>query len=257
MCYSCMKKITAILFIAVIAAVSATGISGAEKPSYDALAGKAERFYKYEEWASAGALYTLMIEARPTEVSLYGRAIVTSAMRNMPDEEVALFRKAVDNHLAFDSVFASVEKESFAIGEVNMYEHFLKNIRKAEPWLTRTINNYLLRYYSYRRNPEGMIEYSRMLLQGAPDNERFMYSLAQGYLINGDIEEAIDTYKQIVTNNPEAYDALLYLGNYYSSLPADKDRAIEYLVKARELRQTPYIDNLLNTLCGNTVNGKS
>lgn len=222
----------------------------ADKPSYDALAAKADRFYQHEEWASAAALYKLMIEARPAEASLYGRAIVTEAMREKPQEEIVLFRKALANHVPFDSVFASVERESFGLGQTDLYERFMENVKSSEPWLKRTVNGYLLRYFSYRHNPDGMIEYSKMLLQGAPDNQSFLYTLAQGYLLKGDFKEAMDTYSRIVSLDPNSYESLLYLGNYYasSSAPGSRQLAQQYLSRADSLRSTPYLCRTLTHL---------
>lgn len=222
-------------------------IYAVDTPSYGTLSAKADRFYQHEEWASASALYKLMIEARPTEANLYGRAIVTEAMRDKPQEEIVLFRRALANQVPFDSVFASVERESFSLGQTNLYEIFMENVKASEPWLKRTVNGYLLRYYSYRHNPEGMIEYSKMLLQGAPDNERFLYSLAQGYLLKGDYEEAMETYNHIVSLIPDAYEALLYLGNYYASSSAVGSRLLaeKYLSRADSLRSTPYVSSIL------------
>lgn len=253
-----MKAIARAILVCtiLISAATVTESSAAEKPSYASLAGKAERFYNHEEWASAGALYTLMIEARPSSAPLYGRAIVAASMRERPQEEMALFRNAIAHHVAFDSVFASVEHESFAIGQSNLYEHFLENVRESEPWLKRTVNGYLLKYYTYRRNAEGMIKYSEMLLEGAPGNEQFLYALAQGYLLKGDYDRAMTTYSEILKKNPKSYDALLYLGNYYASqsasgksaAPDSKKLALEYLGQAYSIKPTPYVDRLIKEL---------
>lgn len=245
-------SISSSLRIALIALLIPFIASAADRQTYQALSGKASRAYEYGEWASASALYGLMIDNRPTETALYGRAIVAAAMRDKPQEEVALLRRAIAAHVAFDSVFASVRRESFAIGQTDLYENFLKEVRTAEPWLKRTVNGYLLSYYTYRRNPRGMIAYSRELLEAVPDNEKFLYILAQGYLLDGNDADAIATWLRITEVNPEAYDALLYMGNYYASL-ADNDikarqMAVEYLGRAETLRPTPYVAKKLESL---------
>lgn len=245
-----VKSLIVVVLLSVMTCINAVS---AERPSYAALSGKAERAYAYGEWASASALYGLMIDDRPTDTRLYGRAIVSAAMREKPVEEVELLRKAMSAHVAFDSVFASVRRESFAIGQSNLYEHFMKEVRMAEPWLKRTVNGYLLEYYAYRRNAQGMISYAGELLEAVPDNERFLYILAQGYLLDGRSEEAVGVWERILVVNPSSYDALLYLGNYYadncSAANAEGvSRALDYLERAQEVRPTPYVARRIENL---------
>ncbi len=237
----------------IMAVMTCISVIAAERPSYAALSGKAERAYAYGEWASASALYGLMIDERPTDTRLYGRAIVSASMRDKPLEEVELLRRAISAHVAFDSVFASVRRESFAIGQSDLYENFLKEVKAAEPWLKRTVNGYLLDYYVYRRNAQGMISYADELLKAVPDNERFLYILAQGYLLDGRNEEAVGVWKRILGVNSESYDALLFLGNYYADISSSEEpesisRARGYLSRAQALKPTPYVAERIRNL---------
>ncbi len=249
------KDISAKTLVMVLVIITMTCINAfsAERSSYAALSGKAERAYAYEEWASASALYGLMINERPTDTRLYGRAIVSAAMREKPAEEVELLRKAISAHVAFDSVFASVRRESFAIGQTDLYENFMKEVRVAEPWLKRTVNGYLLDYYVYRRNAKGMISYANELLEAVPDNERFLYILAQGYLLDGMTNEAVIVWERILGVNPKSYDALLFLGNYFADNSVadnagDTLRALDYLNRAQEVKATPYVAERIKSL---------
>lgn len=220
---------------------------------YNELALKAQRFYQQKEWASASAMYTLMLDINPHVAPVYGEAIVAAGMRKVPDQQLALMQQALKYHVPFDSVFTAVEQASFGIGQTNLYEDFLLLTKHHYKWLTRTIDGYLLSYYTFRRNPEGMISYSQTMLQGLPDDQNFLSTLAQGYLISGDYQKATDTYARILAINPDNYDALLYLGNYYADNGANSDpdtalQAISYLERAANIRLTPYVESRIADL---------
>ena len=79
---------------------------------YPQLEVKAERAFGYGEWASAAAIFDLMLEQKPDVPGTYGRAIVANGMRDATSEQMRLLSQALDNHVPFDSVFANVEKWS-------------------------------------------------------------------------------------------------------------------------------------------------
>ncbi|MCC8071149.1 MAG: tetratricopeptide repeat protein [Bacteroidales bacterium] len=220
---------------------------------YDVLATKAAQFYERHNWASASAMYTLMVDERPSQSSTYAYAIVADGMRHESVSQMEMMRKAMANHVSFDSIFNQVATFSYQLGETTLYEDFLLKLKEEEPWMERTIDNYLLQYYTYRSNPEKMIEYSEKMLKGMPDNEGFLYTLAQGYLLNGEYSQAVATYESIITNNPKAYQALLYLGNFYMYLSNQgeeqcQEKAITYLSQANSLHATPFVTASLTAL---------
>lgn len=218
----------------------------------DAIAAKAQRFFNYGEWPNAGAMYSLLIDARPTDAGVYGHAIVVAAMQGDTVHQVDLTHRALKALVPVDSIFASVERTSFTVGQTSLYRDYLTVMKHAEPWLTRTVNGYLLRYYTYRRNAPGMIEMSIEMLRGLPDDEKFLYPLAQGYLMTGDYDKAMAAYSRIVNVNPKAYEALLYLGNFYASrAEADatsRAMAVDYLRRAAEIKSTPVVSETLRSL---------
>lgn len=221
------------------------------RPDYGSVAVKAQRFFKYGEWPNAAAMYELMLEERPKVCDTYAHAIVTAGMRSMPDYEIALAEKAQANLVPLDSLLQGVRRVSFSLGHTSRYEHFLLLLKERQPWLGRSIDKQLLRYYLFRRNGPGIIRYSRIMLSGAPDNADFMLALAQGLLLTGDYDEAVATYKALLDLHPDNYTALLYLGNYYRDKGASEE-AIRYLQRAKELKATPYVDGMLASLTRGT-----
>jgi len=219
---------------------------------YPALKIKAERAFRYGEWPSAAAMFDLMLEERPEVPQTYGQAIVANAMCGNTGHTSVLMAKALDNHIPFDTVFSSVRTWSFHIGHPTLFEDFLKENRSAHPWMRRTINAYLLKYYAFRQNGAAMIDYARQMLESAPDNIPFMKVLAEGYMLTGDFASGMAVYERILAYDPDNYNALLCLGNWNAMHRGDSpDRATAaayYLGRAYALRPTPHVAALLKKL---------
>lgn len=234
------------LFIAIPALAIALTVAAVSP--YPQLEAKAERFFSHGEWASAAAIFDLMLEERPDVPSTYGQAIVSNAMRADTTAQMRLMHQALDNHIPFDSVFSQVKQWSFSLGKSHLYENFLKESRTAYPWMRRTIDSNLLRYYTFRHNGAEMITYSLTMLDGAPDNRDFLHTLAQGYMLTGDQQNGIDTYLRIIDLYPDDFNALVTLGNWYASTPGKANEAYSCLRRAYNIHPTPYIDNLIKKL---------
>ena len=232
------------LCMAVVLLVGCASANAAVTRDYDAIATKAARFFHYREWTNAAAMYELMIEDSAKVCDTYAHAIVTAGMRNLPDYEMSLLERAQSQLIPLDSGFQGVRRVSFSIGQSSLYENFLLLVKERQPWLTRSIEKQLLSYYVFRCNAPEIIRYSRIMLSGAPDNVAFMNNLAYGYMLSGDEEQGIATYKEILKLHPDNYDALLVLGNYYRQ-KGDMAQSREYLERALTIKATPYVSELL------------
>lgn len=218
---------------------------------YKDLETKARRFFEQQEWASASAMYDLMLQQRPGESKTYGHAIVSAGMRGDTVVQMSLMSKSIQAHVPFDSIFHSVRQVGFEVGKTAMYEQFLLLIQRHEPWLSRNIDRYLLEYYDFRNDAPMMIFYSRKMLQGLPGNIEFMTVLARGLMLNGQYVEGVDAYEEILRLSPDDYNSLLQLGNYYqltAQTDAGRKQALYYFKKARNIKTTPYVENMINQL---------
>ncbi len=222
---------------------------------YNSIAMKAQRFYDQQEWASASAMYDLMLAERPDNHHTYSKAIISAAMRSDTLSQVSLMEASMKFHVPFDSIFTTVQRESFAIGEGALYENFMERIKRAKPWLSRNINAYLLRYYTFRCNPSKMIEYSLNMLTGMPEDISFLTTLAKGYMLNDQQQKSIDTYSKILKIKPDDYNSLLELGNYFYLIFQQNDKddiarqeALNYFQQAETIISTPYVTKVINKL---------
>lgn len=215
--------------------------------NYDLTSSKAERFFKNKEWASAGAMYELMLAERPREASVYAHAIVVAEMMGDDEREMSLLHDAMNHALPFDSVMNSVHSISLAEGCIEAYESFLLHVQKSYPWLSRGIDRYLLEYYTFRCNGPKIVRYSRLLLEGLPGSVAHLTSLARGYMLSNNLPQAMDAYREVLGVDPDNFEALTALGNYAVMRRAD-GLARDYLSRAYRVKPTPYVAKMLENL---------
>ena len=210
------------------------------------LARKAQRYLDEGEYPNASALYMLLLDRNPHEAKYYGSAIVANYMQRDTDSIAALavFDRAMKVGIPIDTLFNDVRQASFSQGESSLYEEFLIDVRAKNPWLGRVIDVALMNYYEFRGNAPQIIRYAKIMLEGLPDDTRFLRMLAKGYMLNGDTALAVTTWLHVIELYPDNYDTLLDLGNYYR-LTCQGDLATAYLTRAYALRPTPYVERLL------------
>jgi len=237
----------------VIVAVASVAVSAAIASDYAMLSRRASRFVEDQEWNSAQAMYELMLDARPDDVGNYGTAIVIAGIRNDTVTQMSLLRQSLSNYIAIDSLFGKVRQESFDLCHAQEYEEFLYRAAHAQPWMRRTVDAYLMRYYTFRRDPDMMVRYSEQMLKGLPDDVGFLTTLAEGELQSGDYMASMSTYRKILSLDGNNYNALLNIGNYGALMwgeltTQERERTLAALRKASSLRRTPYVDQLLRQL---------
>ena len=246
-------KLPHCLLLAALLLLAGTTRSFAATADYGALQSKATLFYDNDEWASALAMYTLMIDERPSVVDNYSHAIVAASLAGDTARTMQLLEQSTKARVPLDSLYDSIRRLAFNQGNALIYEHFLKNAATTFPWLKRNIDARLLQYYIWRRDGEGMVQYATIMLNGLPDDIDFLTALADGYFSLGDNTRAVQTYTYLLAIDPDNYHALLVLGNYYHDIAAgdksdiqSRELAREYLTRAYRLRPTPFLATLLH-----------
>ena len=227
---------------------------------YEAAKVRADRFFKYQEWQSALAMYEVMLELRPGDVASYYHAIFTSGMLRNQDEQMSFFERTQKQGIALDSIFSGVKGISFAMGEGDEYEKLLLLVRDRQPWLARGINVYLLDYYDFRNNAEGVIGIAETMLDETPESLQLARILANAYMKASRPDDAMRCYRHIVSHEPADYDALLNMGvYYYTALRQTTDEAARadyaalaqaYLTDAWRVSPTPHVEKILRELSG-------
>lgn len=219
--------------------------SAAITTSYDSLKTRADRFFKNNEWASAGAYYTFMLEERPDVADTYGRAIVSCMMGGDTITPRQLLTKAMENKVPLDSVLSNVRLYAFAKDSAVFYPRFMLSVARNQPWLARPIDAMLLKYYMQRNDGPMIIRYANTMLNGVPDDTRFLSALAHGYMLTGDYPKALDTWQHILRIAPTSYDTLLQIAAYYAS-DGKMQEAIPYYEQANNMHPTPFVTSILS-----------
>ena len=214
---------------------------------YATTAAKAQRFFDAREWASAQALYGLMLDQQPKADSVYIHAIVASSMLGHSNTASTLLTNAMNAGVSFSQLMSGVKTVSFEVGAPAVYEDFLKRSQHDCPWLHRAIDAELLKYYIFRNNGPLTVEYARKMLAGLPNSVEYLSDLAEGYIAMGDGGNAAETWKRILDLEPDNYKTLLKLGNYYDII-GDRSAATDYLRRADQIRQTPFVAKRLAAL---------
>lgn len=236
-----------ILFIVLAAAIVSPARGAAttgDSDDYVRMSAKAARFFEHGEWLNAQAMYTLMLDRRPTDADVYAHAIVANAMESDTAGVMRLLEQSMMHNVPIDSLLHKVGYVGTTADAPQMYENLLHAVADHFPWLRRSMNLHLLEYYNFRDNGAEMVRYANMMLAGMPDNPRFNAILARGYMLTGDYDRAVQTWQKMLELAPESYDVLLDIGNYYVAAD-DPAAARPYLERAQAIRPTPYVAALL------------
>lgn len=192
-------------------------------------------------------MYSLLIDEHPDSAGYYARAIIADGMRGDTTAQTSLMHQALAHRIIVDSLFNRIETECLQIGNADIYEQFLSSLKNNEPWMARAIDARLMRFYAFRRYPRESVHYADIILSGLPDNIPALYILAQGYLGQADYNRAEATYRRILAIDPNAVEALLYLGNA-AAYDGNKSAALDYLRRAESLKPTPYLSAQIKRL---------
>lgn len=239
-----------LLSLTMLWAVTLTASAQPAQPAdsvYNRLHAKALRFFDDGEWLNAAATYLLVLERQPTNIDAYAHVIVSNLMTDNTADALLRMQDAMEANVAVDSLVLAVRNVSFGTGNSNMYEHFLIDARQQFPYMSRNINRHLLDYYVFRDNGPMIVQYASAMLAGLPDDTRFMRLLARGYMLSGQFDLAVATWRRILDRHPNNLDALLCLANYYLATSRNAD-ALPLLQRACAIAPTPYLQQQLDRL---------
>lgn len=234
------KTILAAILVLCCSLCAPAQAAPADSAAYSRTLRKALRFMDDGEWLNASAMFTLLLAERPEQVSNYSNAIVTAAMQGDTLSVSQLLENSMEHNVSMDSIFTDVQRVSTRLGVSHLYERLLLGAGKQFPYLQRSLNQYLLRYYVFRNNGAQMVRYASMMLERMPSSVPFRRILARGYMLQGKMEDAVTVWQDILRTDPDNLDSLLDLGNYYLSAD-NRTAALPYLQEAFRIHPTPYL----------------
>lgn len=230
---------------AIFLLISVIACCASAQASYEVTAERAARSFDWKEWNSAAAMYELMLREHPDSLSTYSHAVAANQMLGNDDAAIDLIERAMTHGIGLSELLESIRITDFALGEGDKYGSLLHRLVEAMPWMRRALDNEMLRYYTFRDDGPHMVQYAKIMLAGLPESTEYLGLLARGYMQQGMDAEAADTWRRILTIDPDNYDALLYLGNYLR-LNGNANEGRELLTRAADIRPTPYLTSILN-----------
>lgn len=150
-----------------------------------------------------------------------------------------------------------MKTEAFRLGKPDIYENLLLKIKEKQPWLKRSINLQLIKYYDSRNNAPKMISISDSLLTVNPDDIYTLSIKARGHILLSEIEPGVSAYRQILELDKDNMEALLNIGivRYnevkQKQLPLDSPTAAEArscLQQAYSQKPTQFLKRIIGEL---------
>lgn len=208
---------------------------------------RAARAYENSEWASAAALYSIAADRNPSCTRAYVRSSISYAVRGDTSEAVSAIERALANAVPLDSLLDGLRVEAFALKMPAMYTMLLDRAGDTMPWLRRPLDLHLMHYADRRHDPDGMERYARRMLAGLPADSTARSILARAHTMQGQLDQAEAEWLRHIGHHPADHTAMIELGNLYVA-KGDKDRALHFLERARQIRPTPYVEILIQRL---------
>ncbi len=185
--------------------------------SYERRLARMNDHFNHAEWDEVLQETRKMVDIRPKDVAPYSAALIAAQFLNDIPTENKYLMLSQNNRVHIDSLLQQVYVRTKLIHNTYVYEKLLVNLKANNRWLSRVFNIYLLDYYNFARKTQETITIADELLQATPDNLRFKKIKANALFYQGDNDEAIVLYENILKNDSTDYEVLTFLGAYYTT----------------------------------------
>lgn len=184
-------------------------------------------------------------------------ALALYGLKGDEEKQIQLVELSQQKGIALNNLFENVKTEAFRLGKPDIYENLLLKIKEKQPWLKRSINLQLIKYYDSRNNAPKMISISDSLLTVNPDDIYTLSIKARGHILLSEIEPGVSAYRQILELDKDNMEALLNIGivRYnevkQKQLPLDSPTAAEArscLQQAYSQKPTQFLKRIIGEL---------
>lgn len=175
---------------------------------------QADVHFANREWNEALMIYDKLLVTDKKNVSLYVGAIVSASEVKSPQSVLHYIELSEANGVSLDSLFVSVDRKSHILRNSAIYENMLLMMKQQQPWLKSLINRYLLNYYLFRHDSEGVIAVTGELLEQLPDNMDFLKARGDALFEVGRERESVEYFNRMLEIDDKNLDAYIFLGIY-------------------------------------------
>lgn len=224
-----MKKIlSTILLVCIILSASAT--------SYERLSSRMNDYFNHAEWSDVLQETNIMIQMKPLDADPYAAALIAAQFLKQEDTIDNYLYLSQGNRIHIDTLLQHVYERTRAIHNAQIYEELLLNLKAHHKGLARVFNIYLIEFYAFARKTQETIIIADELLSVTPDNLRFQELKADALFYQGNSQEAVSLYENIIQSDSTNYEIITLLAAYYAS---QADTTIKDLDKRYNNTPTP------------------
>ncbi len=184
--------------------------------SYERHTTRMNDHFIHAEWDEVLLETDRMIELQPTNPDPYSVALIAAQFLNDISTENRYLRLSQQNRIHIDTIMVRVYDRTRSIKNAQIYEGLLLNLKENHKWMAKVFNLYLLDYYDLARKTHETITIADELLALTPDNIRIMKIKAGALFYQGDIEEAVGLYSEILSLAPDDYTSVTFLATYHA-----------------------------------------
>ena len=205
-----MKKVCILLILSAF-----IFIQGYAQESLPQLKRKAEMHFHNSEWKEALPAYTLILSSPETDVALYVNAIIVSLELDTFPTAVKFVDNALSNQIALDTLLVKTDIQTRLLNISHRFEELLLGLKQEIPDLSPRINQYLCQHYKFTHQYAKHVDILHEMIDKSPRNIPLIKEVAFALYNNGDTDNALAHFEEILIYDPTDREAILFLGNYY------------------------------------------
>lgn len=190
-------------------------IQGYAQESLPQLKRKAEMHFRNSEWKEALPAYTLILSSPETDVSLYVNAIIVSLELDTFPTAVKFVENALSNQISLDTLLVKTDIQTRLLNISHRFEELLLGLKQEIPDLSPRINQYLCQHYKFTHQYAKHVDILHEMIDKSPRNIPLIREIAFALYNNGDTDNALAHFEEVLIYDPTDRESILFLGNYY------------------------------------------
>lgn len=192
--------------------------------------------------ADAEAAWKSLLASSPNDAEAYAHLGLLEARQEHYPEAIAHYRKA----LALDPKMPSLRlnlglslfKSGDMKGTIQTFEPILKNLPTSSPEAMRLVTIIGLAHYGLGEYKEA-VPFLKQAAEADPQNLQFKLIYAHSCLWSKQYQCVLDTYQEIITDNPNAAEAYMLAGEAYDELKDDTKALEQFQAAVKADPSTP------------------
>lgn len=176
---------------------------------------KAEMHFRNSEWKDALPTYELILSFPDADISSYINAIITSLELDSLPVAIRFVENALLNQVSLDTLLTKTEVQTRQLDTSHHFEKLLLGLKQEIPDLSPRINEYLSQYYKFRHQYSKQIGVLHEMIDKSPRDITLIKEVAFALYNNGDNENALAHFEEVLIYAPDDLESNLFLGSYY------------------------------------------